>query len=40
MTTLAFIIVFGFLMSCIALVGSVTLFLKESTLHTILTRSN
>ncbi|MBU0767190.1 ZIP family metal transporter [Patescibacteria group bacterium] len=36
MTTLAFIIVFGLLMSCIALVGSVTLFLKESTLQKII----
>jgi len=36
MTTLAYILIFGLLMSCIALVGSVTLFLKESTLRKIL----
>ncbi|MCK5020636.1 MAG: ZIP family metal transporter [Candidatus Peribacteraceae bacterium] len=36
MSTLVYIIIFGFLMSCIALVGSVTLFLKESTLQKII----
>ncbi|WP_182868154.1 ZIP family metal transporter [Rhodopirellula sp. JC639] len=36
MTTLLWIILFGFLMSCIALVGSVTLVLKQQTLDRIL----
>lgn len=36
MTTLAYILIFGLLMSCIALVGSVTLVLKESTLRKVI----
>lgn len=36
MTTLLWIILFGFLMSCIALVGSVTLVLTQQTLERIL----
>ena len=36
MTTVLWIVVFGLLMSCIALVGSVTLVVKESTLNRLL----